>query len=186
MKLLLFLIPFTLFARDPYFTQKVCGADLYNVESTVDPRLVMAVCLYARERKADVHVHSGLRQLHSYWVEPWASQHATGDAIDFRLDYPGKPKRTLTRCQLARIYKQEVDGMIRFLKRHNLYNYVGLGIYPQQATPFFHLDFRGWKARWSRLDNQYLGIDSGHEFIRKWNQDCGNAERIKPYRRVLL
>ena len=187
MKFLLFLIPFTLLGRDPYFMQKVCGTDLFNVESAVDPRLAMTVCLYGRERGADVHVHSGLRQAHSYWMDPWASQHKTGDALDFRLDYPGKPKSKLTRCQLARIYKHEVAGMIRFLKKHNLYDYVGLGIYPQQATPFFHLDFRGHKARWSRLDGKYLGIDSGHAFIRKWNQDCGNAERTRPtMRRVNL
>ena len=181
--LILFLFPFTLFARDPYFVNKVCGQSLQNADQNVDSRLVMTVCLYGRGRQADVHVHSGLRSdatprfFENSHFGAWASQHTTGDALDFRLDYPGKPKSKLTRCQLARIYKYEVEGMIRFLKKHNLYDFVGLGIYPDQITPFFHLDFRGWKARWSRIGGKYLGIESGIQFVEDWNRRCGNAER---------
>jgi len=71
------------------------------------------------------------------------SQHYTGNAIDFRIS--GMP--------FFDAYRKTIE----ILKGLQILDRVGFGVYPD--TKFFHLDLRGEKARWSRIDGEYLGIE---------------------------
>jgi hypothetical protein len=45
----------------------------------------------------------------------------------------------------------------------------GLGIYPDWAHPGFHLDLRGYKARWGRVEGSYVAYEEALHFAKeKW------------------
>lgn len=46
-----------------------------------------------------------------------------------------------------------------FLKKNSLIDQVGLGIYPQWNNQGFHLDTRGFKARWSKINGKYTSYE---------------------------
>lgn len=66
------------------------------------------------------------------------SYHAAGQALDFYT--PNVPHlttfNTLIRCD----------------------KFNGIGIYPQQSTPFFHVDIRAEKYYWLRWDNKDIPL----------------------------
>ena len=79
------------------------------------------------------------------------SQHYKGNAADFHFKNisPGK----------VYIIIQKV------LKDLQLENFVGLGVYPDWHNPGFHLDVRGEKARWSRVNGKYTVIKEGVKLL---------------------
>lgn len=90
------------------------------------------------------------------------SYHYSGRAVDFHI----------VGCSLLEAERH----LMRFLKRpffHNnnkqccLLEYVGIGIYPEWQDPGFHLDVRGKKASWSRLNGSYTSYDLGIETARQ-------------------
>lgn len=89
------------------------------------------------------------------------SYHYVGKAIDFHIN--NLP------------FLVAVDSVERALRRLKLFNFVGLGIYPDWNSPGFHLDTRGHFARWSaqyhkkdgHLIQEYYGYDVGVEYARE-------------------
>lgn len=52
-------------------------------------------------------------------------------------------------------------------KLYQLIDYVGIGIYPDWNNPGFHLDVRGKRASWARLNNQYVAYRLGVEAAKE-------------------
>ena len=75
------------------------------------------------------------------------SQHYQGNAVDFHFKNISTKKAYEIICEV--------------LKKNQTENFVGLGIYPDWHNPGFHLDTRGHKARWSRIDGVYKSIEYG-------------------------
>ncbi len=59
-----------------------------------------------------------------------------------------------------------VEQSLLYLK---IDNKVGLGIYPHWDNPGFHLDVRGYKARWGRVDGKYVSFENALEVVKKLN-----------------
>jgi hypothetical protein len=78
------------------------------------------------------------------------SQHYKATAIDFHFltDVP---------------YHEQIEKVERILKDWQLFNFVGLGIYPDANTPFFHIDARGRKARWGFLGGVQVSYKKAKE-----------------------
>jgi len=45
--------------------------------------------------------------------------------------------------------------------------FVGLGVYPQWNHPGFHLDVRGYRARWGMLNGKYVGLQQVLDYLRE-------------------
>jgi uncharacterized protein YcbK (DUF882 family) len=73
------------------------------------------------------------------------SMHYQGKAVDFIIK--------------DLFLKDASDKIISALKDLNKTDKVGLGIYLDWNTPGFHLDTRGFKARWGRYQKKYIGYD---------------------------
>ena len=83
------------------------------------------------------------------------SYHKIGVAIDFRLD----SYVDLSKKERMYVYYQKNQLLESFLQKHDLFEKVGLGVYPFAIKPFWHLDLRGSMARWCRNEKkQYVGI----------------------------
>ena len=81
------------------------------------------------------------------------SQHYRGNAVDFVvLDVPHSKA-------LVEIEKILVDLQVDHV--------VGFGVYPDWNTPGFHLDVRGSKARWGRVQRQYVAYEPVAEKLRE-------------------
>lgn len=78
------------------------------------------------------------------------SQHPLGNAVDFHI------KTTMN-------FEDQVSFVLEVLKDLQVANHVGLGIYLDWDNKGFHLDVRGTKARWSRVEGEYLSFDRGLE-----------------------
>ena len=76
-----------------------------------------------------------------------ASQHYMGNAVDFHV---------LTTLP----FQKQIDRMEEVLKGLQVDEAVGLGAYHDWYNKGFHLDVRGFKARWARIDGEYVSIDS--------------------------
>lgn len=82
-----------------------------------------------------------------------ASRHYRGDAVDFHVkDMP---------------FKEAVDKLLKALHEIKLLDqvsavYVGLGIYPDWNTPGFHIDLRGYSARWGRIGADYVTFEKAY------------------------
>jgi hypothetical protein len=95
--------------------------------------------------------------VHSDWRKPpdgvpeelWPSQHNHGRAVDFHIE--------------GIDYRDAVDLMGRFLRLLTVAQRVGLGIYPHWNHPGFHLDTRGYMARWGAVNRDgkqvYVSFD---------------------------
>lgn len=91
------------------------------------------------------------------------SYHYQGKAVDFHV----------VGCSFIEAERH----LMRFLKRaiyydnkeYYLLNYVGLGIYPEWQDPGFHLDIRGQKASWSKLNGSHRPYEFGMEKARELN-----------------
>ena len=124
----------------------------------VNPSLLILICKIATSYGKELAIHSGKR----------ISKHHYGNAVDFRLVGNNYKDRCIVYSEFLAVY----EHIVNFLRRESLYDYVGLGIYPDQNTPFFHLDLRGNKARWSRIGEDYLGIPAGLRFVSDQLKDC--------------
>lgn len=81
------------------------------------------------------------------------SQHYKGSAADFHFE---------------NISAYEVYTVIqKVLEDNQVENHVGFGVYPDWKKPGFHLDVRGWKARWSHVVGRYVGINKGVQIIKQ-------------------
>jgi hypothetical protein len=80
------------------------------------------------------------------------SFHKCGGAVDFHIEnslpFPGQIKR-----------------MDMILKELQVFDKVGLGIYPDWNHPGFHLDVRGSFARWGRIDTMQPGGKIQREYV---------------------
>jgi len=54
-------------------------------------------------------------------------------------------------------------------QQDQLINFVGVGNYPEWNDPGFHLDIRGTRASWARLNNKYVAYELGLEKARELN-----------------
>jgi hypothetical protein len=81
------------------------------------------------------------------------SQHYLGNACDFHIE-DGEP------------FNLQVAVMARFLEKFQVADRVGLGIYPDWRNPGFHLDVRGQKARWGRINNKYVSFLEAKTYAR--------------------
>jgi hypothetical protein len=88
-----------------------------------------------------IHINNAFRD------EKGKSQHPKGNAVDFYF----KGLNYLEAC-----YRLE-----QCLKELQVLNHVGLGIYLDWNTRGFHLDVRGERARWSRIEGEYKTMEEG-------------------------
>jgi uncharacterized protein YcbK (DUF882 family) len=82
------------------------------------------------------------------------SRHYTGDAVDFHINGMSFP--------------EAMDSLLKALHETDFFGkkaaeYVGLGIYPDWNTPGFHLDIRGYSARWGRIDGEYVSFEKAYK-----------------------
>ncbi len=76
------------------------------------------------------------------------SFHYKGLATDFRFHFKSRqPKYSL---------QFQYDTLQDILSVLNLSHFCGLGAYPDWQLPGFHLDSRGWRARWIRVRGGYV------------------------------
>ncbi|MBN1882810.1 MAG: hypothetical protein JW885_11595 [Deltaproteobacteria bacterium] len=83
--------------------------------------------------------------IHSDWRKPpdgvppelWPSEHNHGRAVDFHVENLD--------------YLDAADLMKFSLRRLDVWQSVGLGLYPHWNNPGFHLDTRGYMARWGAV-----------------------------------
>jgi len=74
-----------------------------------------------------------------------SSYHPRGMAVDWHVHRLTFPKA------IVRVEEAIVDLGIA--------DFVGLGVYPEWTHPGFHLDIRGYKARWGLIGSDYLSYD---------------------------
>jgi uncharacterized protein YcbK (DUF882 family) len=81
------------------------------------------------------------------------SQHYKGNAADFHFkNIPAYEVYTIIQKALA---------------DYQVSDFVGLGVYPDWRIPGFHLDVRGYKARWSQVIGKYTDITRGAEILKE-------------------
>ncbi|WP_022852019.1 hypothetical protein [Limisalsivibrio acetivorans] len=85
-----------------------------------------------------------------------SSRHYTGDAVDFHIE--GVGYKTGVNALLEALHKVQICDTVSAA-------YVGLGIYPDWRDPGFHLDIRGYSARWGRIGSSYTGFESAYKSI---------------------
>ena len=73
------------------------------------------------------------------------SQHYKGTALDFHF---------ITETP----FYEQILKVEQILKAWQLFDFVGLGIYPDWNTPGFHIDARGSKARWGYINKVVRGV----------------------------
>ena len=73
------------------------------------------------------------------------SQHYHGNAVDFHVDCID--------------FKSAIKMMETAITDLRIENRVGLGIYADWVNKGFHLDCRGTKARWGRIQGTYVSYD---------------------------
>ncbi len=127
----------------PNFTRKEFECP-HCQQLTIDMRLVSALEELRALVKKPLVVTSAYRcPEHNARVGgAQASEHVRGLAADVLV-----PKG----LTLADFY-QKVDTIA-------LFKNGGVGVYPEEG--FLHLDIRGKRARWSRINNTYIGLDEG-------------------------
>ena len=90
------------------------------------------------------------------------SQHKTGNAVDFHV-------------QCAMSFAAQIERLEKILKELQVFNRVGLGIYPTWNNPGFHLDVRGSFARWGRIGDTYVGYADIIEYVKRQVVEKENA-----------
>lgn len=78
------------------------------------------------------------------------SQHYIGNAVDFIVK--------------GIDFKTAIIEIERILEELGISDYVGLGIYPDWNTAGFHIDIRGYKARWGRLSGKYVSYEMAKKY----------------------
>ncbi|MCD8568847.1 MAG: D-Ala-D-Ala carboxypeptidase family metallohydrolase [Geovibrio sp.] len=82
------------------------------------------------------------------------SRHYKGDAADFHIEGMKFPEAVDS--LLKALHGTEILGQVSAA-------YVGLGIYPDWNTPGFHLDIRGYSARWGRIGGEYVSFEKAYK-----------------------
>jgi hypothetical protein len=77
------------------------------------------------------------------------SYHYKGLAVDFHFD-----------TNVASLTEQ-IQPLLNFLEEMQLKDFVGLGVYPEWNNPGFHLDVRGYKARWAFVGGKQVSFEEG-------------------------
>ena len=73
------------------------------------------------------------------------SQHYVYNAVDFHVK--------------SMSFKDSCRKMFQVIDYLQLTNFIGLGFYPEWKNPGFHIDLRGFKARWAWIDDKQVEID---------------------------
>jgi len=107
----------------------------------VTPELVSALQALRDLAQVPIHVSSGYRcPAHNASVGGLsASQHTQGKAADIRLDGLSVPQMYVLACEIP------------------AFNNGGVGLYD---SGFIHVDVRGARARWSRINGKYGPIEA--------------------------
>lgn len=82
------------------------------------------------------------------------SQHYKGKACDFTV--PDLEYMNTFYAIMKYLNNTKVGNRV-------LADIVGFGIYPQNN--FFHLDVRGYKSRWGRIDGEYVNFTKAMEYL---------------------
>lgn len=99
-----------------------------------------------------IKIHCGYKQK----ANQTNNYHYIGRAVDFHV----------VGCS----FLEAESHLIKFLRTQKLINsgeedqlinYVGLGNYPEWLDPGFHLDIRGTRASWSKIDGKYVAYEVG-------------------------
>ncbi len=125
-------------------------ADKWGNPREIDPLLLIVFWIVIVESGWAAVVHSGFRAPET----GRASQHHKGRAVDYHF-------------ASNRPLPIQIDIMLLILDRWGLNDKVGLGIYPTWATPGFHLDIRGEKARWGFIGDDEVGWQQALDFINR-------------------
>ena len=88
------------------------------------------------------------------------SQHYRGNAADFHI-----------KSQLP--FWQQILVVVDVLEQLQLTDRVGLGIYPDWRRPGFHLDVRGSKARWGKINGKPGYVSFEEAFVRARVKEAG-------------
>lgn len=136
--------------------------DTFRGPNSINPALLMPIYICVKKHNFKFSRHSDIR---------FKSYHHGGGACDFNLagDYEGldKQERLLQ-------FKKDLKKLRECLQDLGLMEIVGLGIYPQSYRPFFHLDIRGEKGRWGRINGNYVT----YEIAYVWLMDQINKDII--------
>ena len=79
------------------------------------------------------------------------SQHYLGNAVDFHV-------LSVSPREASRKIKDALEVL-------GLSDQVGLGCYPDWKNPGFHIDVRGSKARWSKVNGKYVKYEAGEMLL---------------------
>ena len=91
--------------------------------------------------------------IHCAYEDRLVGYHPKGLAVDFHI---------------SGISAKEAEiKLFSFLRTKKLTELVGVGCYPQWNSQGFHLDFRGTKARWSQVNNNYVAYHLGSKLLNK-------------------
>lgn len=82
------------------------------------------------------------------------SFHKSGNATDFHISS-------------ALPFHEQISRLEMILKELQVFDKVGLGIYPDWNNPGFHLDVRGVYARWGRIGQAYVGYADAVEHSKR-------------------
>ena len=100
------------------------------------------------------------------------SQHYLGNAVDFHV----------VGCHIL----EAESHLHKFLKSNDLFDYVGLGIYPDWNNPGFHIDVRGKYARWGYLapkEGEKDGKSISYiEALNKMRKENGEQLRVDKFK----
>ena len=94
------------------------------------------------------------------------SEHKRGNAVDFHFD-----------SELSLL--AQAKCLEATLRKLQVYDRVGLGVYPDWNNPGFHLDVRGYYARWGRIGQMYVSWeDALMHAAGKVRYDKGHVEAV--------
>ena len=77
------------------------------------------------------------------------SYHYKGLAVDFHFIPPNN----------SISFRDQARFLMQYLVDMQFSDFTGLGVYPDWKHPGFHLDCRGFKARWLKQNGEYVGIN---------------------------
>ena len=137
----------------------------------IDRALLAVVCSFLERNDRPYFHHSGWRG---------NSGNHSGNALDFRLtDY-----QDMNRNQVLSAFLYDVELFQSYLEEIGILDKVGLGIYPQSRNPFIHLDLRGKRARWGRLNGRYVGFERAMNWMtRQLNPEARRESKPPPRQR---
>jgi hypothetical protein len=85
------------------------------------------------------------------------SYHKTGAAVDYHIES-------------SLPFLKQIERLEAILKELQVFDKVGLGIYPDWNNPGFHLDVRGSFSRWGRIGVTYVGYADAIEHAKRRNK----------------